>query len=94
MPQRANHFGLGIKNISLRSEATRQSILSSRGAMDCFAEPVIRRRFAPTGWLAMTGFPDRTVWAATQKMAPTASPKNSFSHHDKLIPRNRTKNLP
>ena len=21
--------------------------------MDCFAEPVIRRRFAPTGWLAM-----------------------------------------
>src|SRR5262249_2585022 len=21
---------------------------------DCFAEPVIRRRFAPTGWLAMT----------------------------------------
>ena len=25
-----------------------------RGSMDCFAEPVIRRRFAPTGWLAMT----------------------------------------
>ena len=23
-------------------------------ALDCFAEPVIRRRFAPTGWLAMT----------------------------------------
>jgi hypothetical protein len=23
--------------------------------MDCFAEPVIRRRCAPTGWLAMTG---------------------------------------
>jgi hypothetical protein len=22
--------------------------------VDCFAEPVIRRRFAPTGWLAMT----------------------------------------
>src|SRR5215216_1667471 len=22
--------------------------------MDCFAEPVIRRRCAPTGWLAMT----------------------------------------
>ena len=22
--------------------------------MDCFAEPVIRRRYAPTGWLAMT----------------------------------------
>ena len=28
--------------------------------MDCFAEPVIRRRFAPTRWLALTnyiGFP-------------------------------------
>ena len=28
---------------------------STIGKMDCFAEPVIRRRFAPTGWLAMTG---------------------------------------
>src|SRR4051812_43800852 len=27
--------------------------------MDCFAEPVIRRRFAPTGWLAMTASPRR-----------------------------------
>jgi hypothetical protein len=25
-------------------------------AVDCFAEPVIGRRFAPTRWLAMTGF--------------------------------------
>jgi hypothetical protein len=24
--------------------------------MDCFAEPVIGRRFAPTRWLAMTAF--------------------------------------
>jgi hypothetical protein len=38
-----------------RSEATKQSILSFRGTMDCFAEPVIGRRFAPTRWLAMTG---------------------------------------
>src|ERR1700736_689671 len=36
------------------SAATKQSILSSRGEMDCFAEPVIGRRFAPTRWLAMT----------------------------------------
>jgi hypothetical protein len=28
--------------------------LSFRGEMDCFAEPVIGRRFAPTRWLAMT----------------------------------------
>jgi len=34
--------------------ATKQSILSLLGAMDCFAEPVIGRRFAPTRWLAMT----------------------------------------
>jgi hypothetical protein len=35
--------------------------LSTCGAMDCFAEPVIGRRFAPTRWLAMTwmgGAPD------------------------------------
>jgi hypothetical protein len=36
-----------------RSEATKQSISVCR-AMDCFAEPVIGRRFAPTRWLAMT----------------------------------------
>jgi hypothetical protein len=28
--------------------------------MDCFAEPVIGRRFAPTRWLAMTA--SRPVW--------------------------------
>jgi hypothetical protein len=33
-----------------RSEATKQSILSLRGKMDCFAEPVIGRAFArPVG---------------------------------------------
>jgi hypothetical protein len=36
------------------SAATKQSILSFCCAMDCFAEPVIGRRFAPTRWLAMT----------------------------------------
>jgi hypothetical protein len=33
-------------------------------AMDCVAEPVIRRRFAPTGWLAMT-WRDRGRYAST-----------------------------
>jgi hypothetical protein len=28
--------------------------VSAPAAMDCFAEPVIGRRFAPTRWLAMT----------------------------------------
>jgi hypothetical protein len=37
-----------------RSAATKQS--SSLTAMDCFAEPVIGRRFAPTRWLAMTTY--------------------------------------
>jgi hypothetical protein len=36
------------------SEATKQSTLSLCREMDCFAEPVIGRRFAPTRWLAMT----------------------------------------
>jgi antitoxin CptB len=31
--------------------------------MDCFAEPVIRRRFAPTGWLAMTADNSRNTGA-------------------------------
>jgi hypothetical protein len=38
----------------MTGSATKQSILSLRGGMDCFAEPVIGRRFAPTRWLAMT----------------------------------------
>jgi hypothetical protein len=34
-----------------KAEATKQSILSFRGAMDCFAGPVIRRALArPVGW--------------------------------------------
>jgi hypothetical protein len=32
----------------------KRSILSFGGMMDCFAELVIGRRFAPTRWLAMT----------------------------------------
>ena len=36
------------------SEATKQSSFLSAAKMDCFAEPVIGRRFAPTRWLAMT----------------------------------------
>jgi hypothetical protein len=37
---------------SASDEAIHSVVLS---AMDCFAEPVIGRRFAPTRWLAMTG---------------------------------------
>jgi hypothetical protein len=40
-------------SVIARSEATKQSILAW-GAMDCFAEFIIGRRFAPTRWLAMT----------------------------------------
>jgi hypothetical protein len=38
----------------MTGSATKQSILSLLDEMDCFAEPVIGRRFAPTRWLAMT----------------------------------------
>ncbi len=37
-----------------RSDSDEAIHFSARGEMDCFAEPVIRRRYAPTGWLAMT----------------------------------------
>jgi hypothetical protein len=32
----------------------KQSIEQKNEKLDCFAEPVIGRRFAPTRWLAMT----------------------------------------
>src|SRR5665213_2930545 len=40
--------------LNVIASAAKQSILSYCRAMDCFAEPVIGRRFAPTRWLAMT----------------------------------------
>ena len=46
--------GVSSSDVIARSEATKQSIFFYRAAMDCFAEPVIGRRFAPTRWLAMT----------------------------------------
>ena len=35
-------------------ERSDEAIHSLLGEMDCFTEPVIGRRFAPTRWLAMT----------------------------------------
>jgi hypothetical protein len=37
-----------------RSGVPKQSMSRYAAPMDCFAEPVIGRRFAPTRWLAMT----------------------------------------
>lgn len=45
-----------------KREATKPSICV---ALDCFAEPVIGRRFAPTCWLARTN-----VVAIPQQKAP------------------------
>jgi hypothetical protein len=44
------------KAVIARSAATKQSsfFLCFSQKLDCFAEPVIGRRFAPTRWLAMT----------------------------------------
>src|SRR5262249_3289396 len=54
--------GLGIGHgnslgliVIARSEATKQSIFPLAAAWIASAELVIRRGFAPTGWLAMTG---------------------------------------
>jgi hypothetical protein len=35
-------------------ERNEEASIPLRGTMDCFAGPVIGRRFAPTRWLAMT----------------------------------------
>jgi hypothetical protein len=40
--------------IAVIASEAKQSILPRKERMDCFAEPVIGRRFAPTRWLAMT----------------------------------------
>jgi hypothetical protein len=42
-----------LKCVIARSEAD-EAIQSALAALDCFAEPVIGRRFAPTRWLTMT----------------------------------------
>ena len=47
-------FTLTCALVIVRSEATKQSMYPLYRAMDCFAAPVIGRRFAPTRWLAMT----------------------------------------
>jgi hypothetical protein len=44
--------------------------------MDCFAEPVIGRRFAPTRWLAMT-VGEVVGWAKAHRAVPTALVCNS-----------------
>jgi hypothetical protein len=51
-------FGDGLcRHCEKRSdEAIQGNAGSPCLALDCFAEPVIRRRYAPTGWLAMTEF--------------------------------------
>ena len=42
------------KCIHVIASAAKQSMSQRKERMDCFAEPVIGRRFAPTRWLAMT----------------------------------------
>src|SRR5216684_761435 len=50
------------------------------GFMDCFAEPVIGRRFAPTRWLAMTvgRMASRSLSSAAPCAGPLASPRNDL----------------
>jgi hypothetical protein len=64
-----------IRGPSLRGAlATKQSILSLRGEMDCFAEPVIGRRLAPTRWLAID---DEEVSPASSP--PTRAPSRGVA---------------
>jgi hypothetical protein len=46
------HEAVFVRHCEERSDETIQSWLLK--VLDCFAEPVIGRRFAPTRWLAMT----------------------------------------
>src|SRR5229473_400686 len=46
-----SYFGF---DVIARSEATKQSILSLRGKMDCFGGACHRARIRATRWLAMT----------------------------------------
>jgi hypothetical protein len=56
MPAFAGMTALSLSLPATNAERLREAIdASKRGAVDCFAEPVIGRRFAPTRWLAMTG---------------------------------------
>jgi hypothetical protein len=46
--------------------------------MDCFAEPVVGRRFAPTRWLAMTVSKPLACWLFEKLKSVVASPS---CHH-------------
>jgi mono/diheme cytochrome c family protein len=48
--------------------------------MDCFAEPVIGRRFAPTRWLAMTILLQALSAASAQNVAPSSPPALSSGY--------------
>ena len=43
-----------VRSLAEPMQTRDEAIQSEPGALDCFAEPVIGRRFAPTRWLAMT----------------------------------------
>jgi hypothetical protein len=47
---------VGYASLTHASTATKQSALSFRRAMDCFAEFIIGRRFASTRWFAIDQF--------------------------------------
>jgi hypothetical protein len=53
----ANRLGSRISAFSTRhcEGRSNEAIQLSCGNVDCFAQPVIGRRFAPTRWLTMTG---------------------------------------
>jgi hypothetical protein len=53
LTERGNNFAKPPAVIA-RSASDEAIHLSACGTMNCFAEPVIGRRFAPTRWLAMT----------------------------------------
>src|SRR5882724_12598518 len=44
---------IALASVAVARNGSDEAIHCSPGFMDCFAEPVVGRRFAPTRWLAM-----------------------------------------
>ena len=71
---------------SLRGESDEAIRILPSPAMDCFAEPVIRRRFAPTGWLAMT---KRAACRCSRRLVRHPAPATRPRHRGGRRNRNR-----
>jgi hypothetical protein len=70
------------------ASAAKQSMAATKRKMDCFAEPVIGRRYAPTRWLATTtGAMDCFAASGAHSRDPLA--RNNGTGHTTVPPSRR-----